>query len=258
MSASLEYLERCSADTGFQVSVLEKVVRLGEFAAEIGRHALLKEVLILKGGTALNLAFGEPTRLSVDLDFNYIGKTDREGMLADRPRVETATADLAQRKGYRIQQSADTFGGRKLFLHYRSVLGPEDRVEVDLNFLFRVPLVDPRLAELWQPGELDRPQVRLVGSEELLAGKFLALLDRSAARDAWDIANLTPDMRRVVATPVFRAHFVAIAGILDHPVSSYCRQRLAEKLDQRAVDEHLLPMLARGARASADELVERT
>lgn len=258
MSVSLAYLERCSADTGFQVSALEKVARLGDFTAEIGRHTLLKEVLILKGGTALNLAFGEPSRLSVDLDFNYIGKADREGMLVDRPRVEKAAADLAKRKGYRIQHSADAFAGRKLFLHYRSVLGPEDRIEVDLNFLFRVPLVDPRTAELWQPGELDRPSVRMVGSEELLAGKFLALLDRCAPRDAWDIASLTPDMRRIVTTSAFRARFVAIAGILDHHLSSYGRQRLVDRLDQRAVDEHLSPMLARGEVVDAREVAERS
>ncbi|MFH0946294.1 MAG: nucleotidyl transferase AbiEii/AbiGii toxin family protein, partial [Planctomycetota bacterium] len=258
MSVSLAYLERCSADTGFQVSVLEKVARLGEYAAEINRHTLLREVLVLKGGSALNLAFGEPTRLSVDLDFNYIGKADREEMLADRPPVEKAAADLARRNGYRIQQSADSFAGRKLFLHYRSVLGPEDRIEVDLNFLFRVPLVEPQLGELGQPGELDRPHVRLVGCEELLAGKFLAMLDRCAARDAWDIANLTSDMLRIVATPAFRARFVAIAGILDHPLSSYGRQRLVDRLDQRVVDEQLSPMLARGGTPDADELVERS
>jgi hypothetical protein len=47
-------------------------------------------VLALKGGTALNLMFGSPARLSVDLDFNYIGQEDREGMQADRPEVERA------------------------------------------------------------------------------------------------------------------------------------------------------------------------
>jgi hypothetical protein len=55
MSVSLEYLQRCSAETGYAVGPLEKVVRLGEMAGEIGRHPLLGRVLALKGGTALNL-----------------------------------------------------------------------------------------------------------------------------------------------------------------------------------------------------------
>ena len=84
MSASLEYLERCSAETGFPVAGLEKVVRLGEMAADVGRHPLLCKALVLKGGTVLNLAFGPPERLSVDLDFNYVGAVERERMLAER------------------------------------------------------------------------------------------------------------------------------------------------------------------------------
>jgi hypothetical protein len=35
MNSSLEYLEKCAGETGFQLSTLEKVVRLGEVAADI-------------------------------------------------------------------------------------------------------------------------------------------------------------------------------------------------------------------------------
>ncbi len=97
MNVSLEYLERCSAQTGYPVSPLEKVVRLGGMAGDIVRHPFLGRVLALKGGTALNLCFGPPKRLSVDLDYNYIGDTDREKMLADRPRVEQAVTELVRR-----------------------------------------------------------------------------------------------------------------------------------------------------------------
>jgi len=149
MSVSLAYLERCAAVTGFPVSGLEKVVRLGEVAREIGAHPLLSRVLLLKGGTALNLAFGPPTRLSVDLDFNYVGELERERMLVERSRVERALDDLASRAGYRVQRSGVAFAGRKSFLHYRSVLGHEDRIEVDVNFLLRLPLEPPVIGELW-------------------------------------------------------------------------------------------------------------
>ncbi len=140
MSVSLEYLQHCSAQTGFAIDPLEKVVRLGELAADIMRHPFLGRVLALKGGTALNLCLGPPQRLSVDLDFNYIGHLERDKMLADRPQVEKALVQLASRKSYRIQQSADAFAGRKIYLIYQSVTGHNDRVEVDLNFLFRMPV----------------------------------------------------------------------------------------------------------------------
>ena len=46
---------------------------------------------------------------------------------------------------------------------------------MDLNYLFRVPLGETEMLPVWQPGELDRPRVRVVSITELLAGKLLAL-----------------------------------------------------------------------------------
>ena len=115
MSVSLEYFQLCSAQTGYAIGPLEKVVRLGEIAADIARHPFLGKVLALKGGTALNLCLDLPRRLSVDLDFNYIGHLERDKMLTDRPRVEEALVQLADRKAYRIQKSADAFAGRKFY-----------------------------------------------------------------------------------------------------------------------------------------------
>jgi len=158
MSVSLAFLERAAAETGFRPVALEKVVRLGELARDIARHPLLGEVLVLKGGTAINLCLGAtPRRLSVDLDYNYVGHRDREAMLVARPGIEAALADLARRGGYRVQQSADAFAGRKIHLGYRSALGHEDRIEIDVNYLFRFPMDDIVEREVWQPGSLDRP-----------------------------------------------------------------------------------------------------
>ena len=90
MSVSREFLQRAAAETGFETGVLEKVARLGEFAGDVTRHPLLGDALALKGGTALNLCWGHPTRLSVDLDYNYVGTVDRDGMLEARPTIERA------------------------------------------------------------------------------------------------------------------------------------------------------------------------
>lgn len=257
MNVSLEYLERCSAQTGYPVPPLEKVVRLGEMAGDVARHPFLGSVLALKGGTALNLCFGPPKRLSVDLDFNYTGHRDREKMLADRPRVEQAVAELAMRKGYRVQQSRDAFAGRKIYLIYRSVLGPEERIELDLNFLFRVPIAGTEQGELWQPGELDRPEVRTVSLQEIVVGKMLAMLDRGASRDVWDLANLPAPANDVKGLPSFRAWFIALAAILDHPLPTYTLSRLKGLVTERAVVEQLAPMLAVDAPPRADDLVKQ-
>jgi hypothetical protein len=108
-------------------------------------------VLALKGGTALNLGFGPPSRLSVDLDFNFIGAADREAMLAQRPDVERAMEIIARAQGYKVQRSKEEHAGHKYFLGYRSHFGSGDRVEVDLNFLYRVPVCAPVRLGLWRP-----------------------------------------------------------------------------------------------------------
>lgn len=257
MNVSLEYLERCSAETGYGVPPLEKVVRLGEMAGDVARHPLLGSALALKGGTGLNLCFGPPRRLSVDLDYNYIGHAEREKMLADRPKVEQAVTELGRRKGYRVQQSSDAFAGRKIYLIYRSVLGPQERIEIDLNFLFRVPIAGTEERSLWQPGELDRPEVRTVNLQEIVAGKLLAMLERGAARDVWDLANLPEEANAVMNRPAFRNWFIALAAILDHPLQTYTLSRLERLVTERSVKEQLVPMLSVEVPPEAKDLLKR-
>ena len=256
MTVSLDYLERCAADTGFQIGPLEKVTRLGELALHLFRHAVLGKSLVLKGGTALNFCFGQPKRLSVDLDFNYIGQIEREQMLEDRPNIETAIIQISRRLDYRVQRSADAFAGRKLFLQYRSELGQNERIEIDLNFIFRVPFAGIEVLQLWQPGELDRPSIQIVGLMELVIGKLLAMLDRGAVRDVWDVANLPKKALDVLKDKSFRARFIALSAILDHPLSTYRRERLENLIDDRVIDEKLLPLLAGNPSLKANELIQ--
>ncbi len=149
MNLSAEHIEGLAIETGFRPETLEKVIRLGEFAADIGRHPLLSRVLALKGGTALNLMFGSPARLSVDLDFNYVGQEARAGMQAERPEVEQAIVIIGEGQGYHVQQSRDAHAGRKIYLSYTSAAGTPDRIEIDLNFLFRIPLGEVTTRPPW-------------------------------------------------------------------------------------------------------------
>jgi hypothetical protein len=257
MSVSLQFLQRCAAETGYRPGALEKVIRLGELAGDMGRHPFLGTVLALKGGTALNLCFGTPNRLSADLDFNYTGDASREKMQADRPRVEEALEQLAQRRGYRIQRSADAFAGRKLYLTYGSVLGHQDRIETDLNFLFRTPIGMTGLRDLWQPGGLDRPVLPVVSLDELCIGKVLALLDRAAARDVWDVVRLPGIAGDSLSSRLFRSRLIALSAILYHPLETYERRMLEERINDRLIAEQLVPMLSGDESPGATDLVER-
>lgn len=165
---SLEQVSRLTRRTGYRAETLEKVVRLLDLLAEVHRHPLLSCALVLKGGTALNLGFGNPRRLSVDLDFNYIGALGRDEMERDRPQVEEAIGRIAATQGYRTQWSREAHAGRKCFLSYTSVTGGLERIEVDVNFLHRLPLLEPLERNLWSPEEegrrLQAAGVSIIGS----------------------------------------------------------------------------------------------
>lgn len=256
MKVSAAFLERSAGETGFQPAILEKVIRLGALANEITRHPLLGNALLLKGGTALNLGFGPPGRLSVDLDFNYVGALDREVMLAERPGIEAALESLCDRLGFRVQRSADAFAGRSYYLGYPRTTGGTDRIEIDLNFLFRSPIGDPVIVELWQPGGLDHLPARVVSLDELCIGKLLAMLDRTAPRDAWDVTRLPNIAGATLNSSGFRERLIALSIVLTHPIDSYHRDRFAERLTARSISENLWPMLSGGQRPAADDLLQ--
>ena len=258
MSPNIEFLKRCSIETGYRADILEKVIRLGKFAAEIAKHPFLGQALALKGGTALNLCYGAPKRLSVDLDYNYIAHMEREKMLVDRPEVEKALADVAARLGYQLQKSADAFAGRKTYLRYQSMMGPSDRIEVDVNFIHRVPIGESERRSLWQPGGLFQPIVNVVSLSELVLGKINAFIERGAPRDAWDIVHLSEPSAAILKTPEFRARFIALSAAFEQPLHTYTYARLQSLLRDQFVTEQLTPVLPEQTDIKSEELAEKS
>lgn len=244
---SHEYLERLGVETGFRPDTLEKVLRLERLLTGIRRHPFLGERLVLKGGTALNLFFEGPVpRLSVDLDLNYVRAVEREEMLREKPEVERALRLLAEGDRYRLQWGRDEHAGRKMYLRYRNGLGSDDHIELDVNFLHRVPLVPPVERDGWTP-DLDFPcRAVLAGTEEILAGKILALLDRGAPRDLYDVASMAGG-RFAYDADLFRSLFVALSGVLDRAVTAYAVPH-RPTLSQAELQEQVTPVLRRGER----------
>ena len=68
MRVSADYLLRCSVETGFPAATLERVVRLGELAADVARHPVLGFAALDEGELRLELLFpdepAEAARLS--------------------------------------------------------------------------------------------------------------------------------------------------------------------------------------------------
>jgi predicted nucleotidyltransferase component of viral defense system len=249
-------LLRLAESTGYRVDTLEKVIRLVELLSEIDRHPLLGKSLVLKGGTALNLCFGRPQRLSVDLDFNFIGAADRQQMLETRPLVEQAAEAIGRSQGYAVQRSAESHASRKFYLsHRRSSDGLLDRLEVDVNYLHRVCLLPTQRRRVWRGGDEPGPEIALLSWPEIAAGKLVALLDRAATRDAWDVARLSSLSPEDWPPTDLRSVFIALAGTLPRPLYEYNQTRL-ERIRDEDVTRLLHPMLLPDDRPTAKELRE--
>jgi len=178
-----------SRATGFRPEMLEKVFHLLNLLDGFTRHPFLKGRLALKGGTALNLFLSDVPRLSVDIDLNYIGAVDRETMTAERPKVEQAVQAVCSREGMNITRVPTDHAGGKWRLRYDSGLGEGANLEIDLNFMFRVPLwpVTMRSASV---GSCSVRNIPVLDLHELAAGKLAALLARRASRDLFDANQL--------------------------------------------------------------------
>lgn len=246
-------LQELAQEIGFDVTALEKVVRLAELLEGLTKLDDLAPSLALKGGTALNLAFGSPSRLSVDLDFNLIGAESREELLAVRPSVEHRIQALARSQGLGVQLSADAHAGRKIFLTYSRIADAQpDRIEVDLNYLHRVCLLPTERRTIWRP-DAEGPTTTVLSWPELAAGKLVAFLDRAAPRDAWDVSRLPLLSPLPWPARELRPIFIALAGVLPRPLHEYGRRGL-ERIRDTDVSRLLWPMLLSGERPAAESL----
>lgn len=238
-AALLQY----AAESGFRPEVAEKVLHLLGLLQSLCRHPHLQGKLVLKGGTALNLFLSDVPRLSVDIDLNYVGAVDRETMLAERPTVERAVEAACRRENLDVARIPTDHAGGKWRLRFQSVVTASGNLEVDLNFMFRVPLGWPADRHSAMIAGIQATGVPTVELHELVAGKIAALLSRRASRDLFDAHALLArgDLDPARLRPVF----VAYAGMNRKDF----RTATPEDVDFDAMElrNQLLPVLRRTA-----------
>ncbi|MEW6554350.1 MAG: nucleotidyl transferase AbiEii/AbiGii toxin family protein [Actinomycetota bacterium] len=211
MILSREGLARAVASSGFREDYLEKSIRLLYLLEAIKDNPFLRSRLVLKGGTALNLFIMELPRLSVDIDLNYIGSPERGVMLEERPLVERTLQAICGREGFRVRRIPSDHAGGKWLLRFDSTLGRGGSLELDINFLMRIPLWDPNTIDSQALGDHQVGGIAVLDKHELMAGKAVALLSRRAARDLFDCHGL-PRALSLVADKL-RLAFVVNGGM---------------------------------------------
>ena len=172
--------------SGFDEQVVEKVLHLVHLLNALNSHPSLKGKWVLKGGTALNLFVLDRPRLSVDIDLNYVGAREHQEMLADRPGIEQAIRAVFSREGFAIRRVPGEHAGGKRRLSYPSLSGQTENLDVDLDFMYRLPLWQIHYADSHPLGDFQAKRIPLLDLHELAAGKLSALFSRRQARDLFD------------------------------------------------------------------------
>ena len=187
---TVQTLQRLAAETGYRLDTLEKVLRLLELLDEIAEDPVLSQRLALKGGTALNVFYLALDRLSVDVDLNYVGALELAAMERERPEVDAAIDRLFASQGYGVRRRPTGHAGGKWLARYASALGGNASLELDLNYMARQPLFGAARMEARVLGRIGTGRVLVLDLHEIVAGKIVALFDRGAARDLFDVRRI--------------------------------------------------------------------
>ncbi len=190
-NAGRKYYLKLSEKTGFHKDVIEKVHRLTAILEYINSNVFLRERLVLKGGTSLNLTVFSLPRLSVDIDLDFHSYDSRETVLEERIKVKKLLHAYLEREGYNIsQKSKDYFALESIVAGFQNNAGNHDNIKIEINYSLRHHIFPTAMRKMNTKlfGQLG--EVRTLNSIELLASKTAALFNRLAARDFYDLYNV--------------------------------------------------------------------
>ena len=152
---------------------------------------LLKEHLILKGGTGINLTVFPLPRLSVDIDMDYVPNDSRGNMMTTREKINSIVVDYMESEGYslsansRFSHSLDSF-----HFQYQNTGNTRDMMKIELNYSLRSHVFEPTYRNMLTNAFGNNIKVLTVHPIEIFAAKANALVSRAAARDLYDFNNL--------------------------------------------------------------------
>jgi len=187
-------------------------------------------------------------RLSVDIDLNLIGVSDVKDLPAARQVFEEALRTICERERCVVKRVPTSHAGGKLRLRFDSVFGGSQNLEVDINYVSRIPLHGKIVqrskfppADLLADLSIEPLEVPTLTLEELAAGKFTALVSRFAARDAFDVFNLLNERPNLLHDVNFRLAFICYVAASRTDIREI--KPSAYTLDEREVKDKLIPLL---------------
>jgi len=184
-------LGRKAREFGFVRDTFEKMSRLTEILQHINTEPELSQSLALKGGTAINLTMFNLPRLSVDVDLDFTESLPRGEMSAKRERINEQLKRFMAAEGYMLKDKTRHTHALDSFVYsYANAAGSPDNLKIEINYLLRSHPLMPLSVMTRADGAFADFPVRTLSPIEVFASKIVALSDRAATRDLYDINNM--------------------------------------------------------------------
>lgn len=237
---------RVAQQHGFVRDTFEKVLRLKEILRYLNEEEYLKEHLLLKGGTAINLTVFNLPRLSVDIDMDYTPNDTKEDMLEIRGKITTLIKDYMEAEGYQLSKgSRFTHSLDAFYYQYQNAGGNRDMIKIELNYSLRAHVLEPVHRRILPEVFDDSITIRMVAPMGIFAAKGNALISRAAARDLYDWGNLIAENLFADERDMFRKCFVFYATISAETVNRDFDTSAIDSLKFDKIRRDLFPVLSK-------------
>lgn len=236
-------LGRMATESGFVRDTFEKVLRLKEILRFMNEDEFLREHLLLKGGTAINLTVFNLPRLSVDIDMDYTPNDTREDMLECREKITNVIKEYMESEGYllsdasRFSHSLDAF-----HYNYQNAGGNRDMIKIELNYSLRAHIFEPVYRSILPETFDDGMKIRMVNPMEIFAAKGNALITRAAARDLYDWCNMLSEGLFEEQRDLFRKCFLFYMSISADTLNKSFDTSAIDTLDFNKIRRDLFPV----------------
>ena len=238
-------LDARAREFGFNRDTFEKVLRLKTILEFLNTEEYMREHLLLKGGTAINLTVFNLPRLSVDIDMDFIPNLTREETENERERLTEILKGYMSEQGYSLS-NASRFSHSLDAFHYNYVnaAGNKDMIKIEINYSLRTHVL-PSENRVFVTEAFGEPiKVRTVAAMEIFAAKTNALISRAAARDLYDFCNMA-DMKLFSGEEdMFRKCIIFYATISAIEVNKDFDTSVIDSLVFSKIKSDLFPVLA--------------
>ena len=245
---------RAAKQHGFVRDTFEKVLRLKKILCYLNEENYLREHLLLKGGTAINLTVFNLPRLSVDIDMDYTPNDTKEDMLKAREKIMTLIKDYMKVEGYQLSKgSRFTHSLDAFYYQYQNAGGNRDMIKIEFNYSLRAHILEPVHRRILSDAFDDGMTIRMVAPMEIFAAKGNALISRAAARDLYDWGNMIAENLFEDERDMFRKCFVFYATISADTVNSNFDTSAIDSLNFDKIRRDLFPVLSKKDNFMLDE-----